>query len=136
MTAALIVSIVLGFGGSLTAVITAWFTIRDRRQAREKKTGEIRLDKVSYDEIASRAAKINSDERIEIERWWKEQFDAVKLELRETRVELEREKNARRKVTKWAKQHQQWDQDAYQLALHTDVNYPPPPLLDENGVDY
>ena len=132
MTATLWVSLILGSGGFLGALFTLWTKIRDRRQDKEKKSGEIKLDKASYDEIASLAAKINSEERIETERWWKEQFDAVKVELEEARSELDEAKKWRRKTTRRLKAHQVWDERVHKQ--NPGVG-PPPPLFDEEDLE-
>ena len=129
MTPTLWVSIVLAIGGILGSIFTLVSKIRDWRADKEKKHGEIKLDSASYDEIANRAAKINSEERIETERWWKEQFDAVKIELKETREELSEEKAWRRKTTRRLRLHQPWDDHMAQL--HPDIGGPPI-LLDED----
>lgn len=132
MTPTLWVSIILGIGGTLGAIFTGVSKLLDWKSNKLKKTGEIKLDKASYDEIASRAAKINSDERIETERWWKEQFDAVKIELKETREELASEKAWRRKTTKRLREHQPWDDMMH--GLHPELGVPPL-LLNEDEED-
>lgn len=123
MTATLWISLVLGLGGALGALFTFWTKVRDRNQDKAKKTGEIRLDQASYDEIASKAAQINSQERIETERWWKEQFDAVKEDNKEIRTELDTEKKWRQKVTRRLRDHQEWDHQA--ANRYPDLGVPP-----------
>lgn len=109
MTPTLWISLILGAGGVTGAVLAVITRIANWGRDREKSEGSIKLDKASYDEIAIRAAKINSEERIQTERWWKEQFDAVKLELQATRGELNIEKKWRRRTTERLRQHLPWD---------------------------
>lgn len=129
MTPTLWISLVLGLGGALGTIFTVLTKISDREREKQKQEGAIKLDEASYTEIASRAAKINSEERIETERWWKEQFDAVKTELKETREELGDEKSWRRRTSRRLRDHQPWDDIQYQK---NPENGPPPPLLDED----
>ena len=128
MTPTLWVSLVLGLGGLSGTIFTIWTKLKDRDQDNAKRSGEIRLDQASYDEIASKAAQINSQERIETERWWKEQFDAVKEDNKEIRAELELEVTRRKAVEKRIVIHQHWDHDAVR-------RYPelgdPPPIVEE-----
>ena len=128
MTPTLWISLVLGAGGALGTLFTVWTKFRDRKLEREKQQGDIKLSQASYNEIASRAAQINSQERIETERWWKEQFDAVKQELKETREDLGEEREWRRKTTSRLRAHQPWDDK--QLMKNPESG-PPPPLLDD-----
>lgn len=123
MSAATVTSILLGAGGSLTGIYAVLNQVRDRRRHVVKQEGEIQLNDTTRVRIASEAAQINSDERIATERWWKEQFDAVKDELVE-------EQTLRRRLTKWAKAHQEWDQQAWTLALKSDPLTPGPPQLE------
>ena|SRR5436190_23894875 len=123
------VSILLGLAALATSVFAMVTQIRDRgRNVRtqqgniDKLEGAIKLDETERDRIAAEAAQINADQRIATERWWKEQFDAVKTELVE-------EQRARRRLSEWAAEHQTWDEMAWQLARKTDPHYPPPPKL-------
>ena len=98
-----LISAGLGAGGAITgawAVATQW---RDRYRRQAKQEGEIRLDDTTRIRIAAEAAQINSDERIATEKWWKEQFDAVKAELVE-------EQQWRRSMARQLKPHRAWDQ--------------------------
>lgn len=123
MSATLIVSLALGAIAVLTSAYGIYTQVKDRSRSVAKQEGSIALDDTTRTRIAAEAAQINSDERIATERWWKEQFDAVKGELVE-------EQRLRRRLTKWATEHQEWDQRAWTLALHADPNYPGPPQLD------
>lgn len=127
MSATAITSLLLGAGGTVTGVYAIFTQLRDRGRSVRKQEGEIGLDEKTRGKIIAEAAQINSDERIATERWWKEQFDAVKGELVE-------EQRLRRRLTRWAKLHEAWDQQAWTLALETDPMYPAPPTL-ENGDD-
>lgn len=120
-----LVSLILGAGGLATAFYTLLTNIRDRKSTIAKQQSDLRLSKGTYEKIAADAAQINSDQRIETERWWKEQFDAV-------RVELAEEQKTRRRLTKWAVDHQEWDKRAWTLALLSDPDYPSPPTLDHD----
>lgn len=116
-------AIILGAAGAVSGVWTVYTNIRDRDSIVEKQTGEVKLDRASQKHIAAQAAAINSEERIETERWWKEQFDAVK-------VELQREVRFRRRVNKHIRQHQAWDQLAVKNMRANNISIPDPPTLD------
>lgn len=144
MTATIWVTLILGLGGLVTGLVAAIAKVADWRRDSKKKDTGIQLDEAGYREIASRAAKITSDERIETERWWKEQFDAVKIELTEckeqSREELRESRNELRAERAWRKRiihrlsvHQAWDDRHY--AESPDKFGAPPPLLDDIGDD-
>lgn len=127
-----VLSLLLGSGAFLTAGFGIITQVRDRgRSVRKQETdieqiqGSIKLDETTRQRLAAEAAQINSDERIATEKWWKEQFDAVKSEL-------VTEQGLRRRLSKWASEHQEWDKRAWKLALETDPNYPPPPELEHD----
>lgn len=132
MTPTLWISLALGLGGLMSAVMAVATKAGSWRRDKQKQTGEIKLDQASYDEIAVRAAKINSEERILTERWWKEQFDAVKVELQETRDQLASEKKWRRRTTERLRQHLPWDHHVYENCPEVG---PPPPLWDNEEED-
>jgi hypothetical protein len=134
MTPTLWISLVLGAGGGIGGILAVVTRIVEWRRNREKAEGEIQLGKASYDEIAVRAAKINSEERIQTERWWKEQFDAVKEQLIETNKQLQAEKKWRRRTTQRLREHLPWDKEQYD---NCPQHGPPPPLLadDEDEED-
>lgn len=132
MNATLWVSIVLGSGSLLTSLYAVWTQIRNRKLNDIKKEGEVELDSAAYGEIANRAAKINSEERIETERWWKEQFDAVKVELKETKDELSIERLWRRTVSRYIRRHQPWDDRMVDIARQHNWPIESPPKLDFN----
>jgi hypothetical protein len=79
---------------------------------------------VTEKRIAAEAAQINSDVAIAQQTWWRDQFDVL-------REELTAEQNLRRRLTQWAREHQTWDQRAWELAVRTDPTYPAPPRLDD-----
>lgn len=126
------VSILLGLAALATSVFAMVTQIRDRGRNIRKQQGDIdklegaiKLDETERDKIAAEAAQINADQRIATEKWWKEQFDAVKTELVE-------EQRARRHLSAWATEHQVWDEKAWLLARKTDPHYPPPPKLEHD----
>jgi hypothetical protein len=130
MSATLIVSILLGLAAFSTSVFGVITQARDRSRSVRRQEGDIdkiqagiKLDETERERIAAEAAQINADQRIATERWWKEQFDAVKTELVE-------EQRLRRRLSIWASQHQEWDKRAWTLALEADPTYPPPPTLE------
>jgi len=110
MTPTLWVSILLGLGGALGALFTVWTQIRDRRQTKAKAVGQIKLDQASYNEIAARAASINSEDLRKVGEFWQGQFDAVKEENKEIRKELDTERRFRRRITKYIRNHEPWDE--------------------------
>lgn len=126
MNSTTIASLVLGSGGLLTGAGLIWkivVELLDRRRSVDKQEGEIKLDTATERRIAAEAAQINSDVAIAQQNWWKEQFDAVRTELVE-------EQRLRRALSKWASDHQEWDQRAWTLALKADPDCPPPPELE------
>lgn len=141
MTATLWISLVLGLGGSLGTAFTVYTKIKDRGLEQEKRTGEVKLDKASYDKIAAEAARINSEKQIEQERWWKDQFEAVKVQNKEMRDELDEEGKFRRRITRYIRNHEPWDELAEaKLAraneLHPgEFEMPPRPTLEYNAGD-
>lgn len=128
MTPTLWVSIILGSGGLLGALFTVWTQLRDRKQTSRKMQGEIRLDAASYEEIATRAASINSEDLQKVGKFWQEQFDAVKDDNKEIREELDRQKRWRRKITTRLRVHQDWDHHAFHT--HPELGQPPT-IVDE-----
>ena len=121
-------TVFLGAGGGLgvaSFLYTVFKDFRDRKRVERKQEGEIQLDTATEQRIAAEAAQINSDVAIAQQNWWKQQFDAVRTELVE-------EQKQRRRLEKWAGEHQEWDQRAWTLALQTDPEYPPPPVLEHD----
>jgi hypothetical protein len=137
MTAITLASLLLGSGGLLTGAWAIYTQLRDRPRAvkkqesdLEKQHGEIELTQELKQLIAAEAAKLNSDERIEAERWWSEQIESLRADLRE---EAELARNARREVNRlvaWADTHQMWDRQAWRKAIESDPQFPPPPQLE------
>jgi hypothetical protein len=130
MSATLITSLLLGGAAFATSVFGVVTQVRDRGRSVRKQEGDIKrietnieLDETTRTRLAAEAAQINSDVAIAQQTWWREQFDAV-------RGELTVEQQRTRRLTKWANQHQEWDQRAWTLARQSDPEYPPPPLLD------
>lgn len=117
----------LGVGGS-AGIGSLGYTIykdwRDRRYNERKQEAGIAIDDVTEKRITAEAAQINSDVAIAQQTWWRDQFSLL-------REELTAEQNLRRRLTQWAREHQTWDQRAWELALRTDPNYPAPPRLDD-----
>ena len=97
---------------------------RDRRIEQRRQEAGIAIDEVTEKRIIAESSQINSDVAIAQQTWWKEQFDLV-------RKELTQEQAMRRRLTTWAREHQTWDQMAWELALKTDPTYPAPPKLDD-----
>lgn len=128
MSTTLIVSLVLALGAAFTTGFNVYDQIRNKRREHAKLTGEIQLSRGQYDELAAKAAQITSQERIETERWWKEQFDAV-------RDELTIEQRWRRRVTTYIREHTPWDMKAYEELKKAGIDIPPPPILEVNEVD-
>jgi hypothetical protein len=118
-------AVFLGAGGAaglLSFFYTVYKDVRGRHLQEKKAEGEVKLDSATETRIAAEAAQINSDVAIAQQKWWKDQFDAVRQELTE-------EQQLRRRLTQWAQSHQIWDRRAWELALHADPEYPPPPEL-------
>lgn len=113
-----------GGGGLLSFGYTIYKDVQSRRQRDQKVEGEIKLDSVTEKRITAEAAQINSDVAIAQQTWWQEQFELL-------RVELTTEQKARRRITKWAQLHQQWDQKTWELAKRYDPQAPPPPPLED-----
>lgn len=125
----------LGAGALLVSGIGAATTWRGRHAhqrlenaSASKAEGEAGVSVEDKKKIAAEAAKINSDERIETERWWKEQFDAVKAQLL---VEF----RWRRKVTEILKAHAAWDRRTIAEMRRHNLHVTDPPPLDVNGED-
>lgn len=97
---------------------------RDRRIEQRRQEVGVAIDEVTEKRIAAEAAQINSDVAIAQQTWWRDQFDVL-------REELTAEQNLRRRLTQWAREHQTWDQRAWELAVRTDPTYPAPPRLDD-----
>lgn len=110
-------------GGILSFSYTVYKDFRDRRRLERKVEGEIQIDDATEKRIVAEAAQINSDVAIAQQNWWKTQFDLVRTELVE-------EQRLRQKLTKWAAEHQVWDQRAWTSALKSDPDCPPPPHLE------
>jgi hypothetical protein len=129
MSAGMVSAILLGLAALVTSVWGIYTQSRDRDLSASDKRGKIQLDDTTRTRLAAEAAQINSDERIATERWWKEQFDAVKAELvQEQRLRREGDVEVRR-LTVWANEHQRWDQNTWELARQVDPACPPPPVL-------
>lgn len=123
MSATLTISILLGLAALATSVFGIVTQVRDRGRSVARQEAQIELDETTRIRLAAEAAQIGEDQRIATERWWKEQFDAV-------RVELVSEQRRVRRLSKWAAEHQVWDTGAWERAVKTDPTYPPPPILD------
>lgn len=123
MSATLIVSLLLGGSALVTGAWSIFTQIRDRGRNIQKQQGDIKIDEKTYERIAAEAAQIGSDQRIATERWWKEQFDAVK-------AELVTEQNWRREMSKRLRRHQPWDDHMYREAQKAGWDVEPPPKLD------
>jgi superfamily I DNA and/or RNA helicase len=119
----------LGAGGGLSVIFTVVDKWRNRKFTKLKEEGSVKLDEATYTEIASRAAKINTEDRIKIEKWWKEQFETVKRDL------AEQQRWRRRAVRRW-QEHKQWD-DKQALRIHELTGQPvdPAPSLDPDDDD-
>lgn len=136
-TATVLVSIALGIAALVTSIFTVVTQIRDRgRSVRKQESdiaslqGKIELDETTRDRLAAEAAQINADQRIATEKWWKEQFDAVKDELVEEQAARRTASKTIAHLTKWATEHQSWDQSAWKQAQKTDPDFPAPPKLE------
>lgn len=130
MNPTLWISIFLGAGGAVGALFTVWTQIRDRKQDRAKKQGSILLDQASYDEIAARAASINSEDLRKVGEFWQQQFDAVKQENEELRSEIDIERRFRRRITRYIRNHEPWDELAESRLAENQIEMPPRPTLD------
>ena len=117
-----ILSLLLGGGGALTGFYAVLTQVRDRRRNIARQEAAIPIDEQTRIKIASEAAAINADERIKIERWWKEQFDAVKAELTE-------DQRWRREMVQLLREHQPWDERMYAEAQAHGWTIEPPPKL-------
>lgn len=123
MNAAWISAILLGGAALITAGITAWTTVRERRVRDRKQQGEVTLTVEQTKQVAAQAASINNADRIATERWWQEQFNTV-------RDELVIEQQWRRRMTSYIRRHQPWDEQAQQMLKDCGMPIPPPPKLD------
>lgn len=133
MNATTIASLLLGGGGALTGFYAIYTQIRDRGRSVRKQESDLRLDEATERRIITEAAKIGSDERIEAERWWSQQIDDLRADLRE---ESTLARDARREVNRlvaWADSHQEWDRRAWRKAMETDPQFPPPPQLEHGA---
>ena len=126
------VALLVAFTGVATTAWNIW-------ERKKKSPGEVELTAEERKNVAAQAAKINSEERIETERWWKEQFDAVKEELRQTREkaadELEIERKWRARITKYIRRHQPWDIEMERIARENNWPISPAPRIDLTGED-
>lgn len=135
MTATLWVSVLLGAGGTIGGLLTAFSRISDWRRNKEKKEGEIKLDQASYDEIATRAASINAEDFRKAGEFWQSQFDAVKAENKEIREELRIEQLFRKRITKYIRNHEPWDELAEARLIAAKIEMPPRPTLTFDETD-
>ena len=140
----LIASLLLSISGVLAGLFAVYTQMRDRRRSIHRQQSEIdklektiELDETTRQRLSAEAAQIGAEQRIATERWWKEQFDAVKDELVEEQKIRRKEQASRRaeqasmrNLSRWADEHQRWDERAWKLAVKTDPDYPPPPKLD------
>lgn len=114
----------LGAGGGLSLILTMFDKWRNRKFNKLKEESSIKLDDATYTEIASRAARINSADRISIETWWKVQFESVKEDLAE-------EQDWRRRAIKRWHDHKRWDDEqAQRLRELSGEPIEPAPSLD------
>lgn len=102
-------ALIMGGGGLVAAVISVTAQIRSWRHSKKKEEQGLNLDQTTERKIAADAAKINADQTIEQERWWKEQFDASKEQLKE-------ERSWRLRALKRWRQHDIWDEELYKQA--------------------
>jgi hypothetical protein len=128
MNTTLIASLVLGVGSLSTAFYAVITQVRDRARSVRKQESGIAIDEQTFERIKAEAAQVGSDQRIATERWWKEQFDAVK-------AELVTEQEWRREMSKRLRRHQPWDDHMYREAAMAGWNIEPPPKLDPEDDD-
>lgn len=116
-------SLLLGGG----ALVTAGWGIVTSRQAKkerdEKRPLEIQLSEEQRRQVADEANAQQNEKRIATERWWKEQFDAV-------RRELTVERRWRRAITKTMRAHAPWDLLVEAKFRELNIEIPVPPPLD------
>lgn len=115
--------LVLGGGGGIAGLFSLFSKVADRKQDKTQRDGVIQLDKATRERIAAEAAKINDDSRIRTETWWKEQFDAVKIELKA-------EQDWRRGMTKRLGPHLAWDERVAGKIRELGEEVGEPPSLD------
>lgn len=151
MNATLIVSLILGAGGALSGLYTLIEKVRNHETEKQKQEGDIQLTDEQSKKIAKDAASITIQDNIRLETWWKEQFDAVKDELRETKEELKETKIELKKsrtdqdttqneldiqrrwhrtVSRYIRRHQPWDDQVVEVARQHNWPIDPPPKLD------
>jgi len=124
MNATLIVSLVLGIGGGLSGVYAFVNSVRDRSRTVKQQEGDITLTSEQRNKIAAEAAQINATAAIAQQDWWQEQFKAVV-------AELEKERRWRRRVTRYIRNHEPWDELAEAKLEASGVkDMPPRPALD------
>jgi len=103
MNATLIVSFVLGIGGGLSGVYAFANSVRDRVRTVRKQEGDITLTDEQRNKIAAEAAQINATAAIAQQEFWQKQFQSVV-------TELEKERKWRRRVTRYIRNHEPWDE--------------------------
>jgi len=124
MNATLGVSLILGVGGGLSGVYAFVNSIRDRGRDVKKQEGDITLTSEQRNKIAAEAAQINATAAIAQQDWWQAQFKAVV-------TELEKERRWRRRVTRYIRNHEPWDELAEaKLEAFGIKDMPPRPTLD------
>jgi hypothetical protein len=122
MSTTTILSILSAIGVAATAYWTVYTNVRDRRRTVAKQNTGIKIDEATYNEIATRAASINSDDMRKVGEFWQEQFDAVVKQVQSQQAWINSAKR------RWA-QHEVWDAKlAAQVRAHGGTIEPAPTL--------
>lgn len=118
--------LVAGFGGARWLIMRPAMKRQEKRDDR-KSTTDIKLTESQKEQVSVEAEKVYSTNRIEIERWWLEQFQLVQKQLTdERRVENERWA----KLRKAARVHKVWDDEQVREAHQSGRHPRPAPSLD------
>lgn len=128
MTTALLSALLLGGAALLTAVWNAWSNWQERKERREKQQGEVTLTDRQAEQVAAQAASLNTADIIKIGQLWQEQFNAV-------RAELSIEQRWRKRVTKYIRRHQPWDEEMERIAKENNWPISAAPRIDLTGED-
>lgn len=114
-------------GGGVRWLLTRKDVARKGKADADKTEGEVSLTESQKAEVNEQAETVYSTRRIEIEKWWLEQFQLVQKQLA---VEREDQDRKWAKLRKAARVHKVWDDEQVSEALAEGRHPRPAPSLD------
>lgn len=125
-------ALVVAGGGGLRWLLTRKGQVRKDNRDDEKSASDISLTVKQKQQVSDEAEKVYSTNRIEIEKWWLEQFQLVQKQLTD-----EREEQSARwaRFRKAAAVHKVWDDEQMREAIKRGELPRPAPSLDPDDYE-